>query len=332
MKKIFVLLCAAVLFYSSQAEPAQAHPRSIVVFDGFWLGSVADGKWKSAEDFRADMAAPERQGWVWAQWEAEYPFPYPRGGERYAIYLSTGYHCAAQGEGLHGDHRGEFGDELDKIEMHAGDEGKDAALKKTAYLGLSGINFDEDGEQDKNRTFPREAAALSAKNAAYEKIMKEYLARNGLSDTIVNIMQLFRVDLEGDGVDEAVIYAQNVVDPQKYFEFLKQDKPMEEIKREIKTSAEPGMYSVLLLRKIVNGKVREIPLVSFIAQKGTAPGDGSIPTVQRVYRFADLNGDGTLEIIFGSAHGEGFDYNAIEVLRDGSVETVLSNAEVMKTQ
>ena len=324
MKKIILLLCAAVVFYSSQAEPVM-YPGSIVVFDGFWLGSAAEGKWKSAEDFGADMAAPERQDWVWAQWETEYPFPYPWGGERYAIYLSTGYHCAAQGEGLHGDHRGEFGDDLDKIEMHTGNEGKDAALKKTAYLGLSVIDFDEDSEQDKNRPFPREAAAMPDQNAAYEKIMKEYLARNGLSDTTVNIMQLFRVDLEGDGVDEALIYAQNVVDPKTYSDFLKQDKPMEEIKREIKTSVEPGMYSVLLLRKIVNGEVRDIPLVSFIAPKGTAPGDGPIPTVHRVYRFADLNGDGTLEIIFGSAHREGFDYNVTEVLRDGSVEIVLSN-------
>ena len=320
MKKVITLVFVAVLLCSAQAEPA-AYPKSIVVFDGFWLGSVAGGKWKHVEDFLEDMAAPERQDWSSSQWDNEYPFPYPWGGQQYAVYLSSGFFGAARGEELHINRDSEFGDELDKIKLHTGDERKDATLLNVAYLGLSGINDMEGG----NSPYPRKAAALSVKNATYEKIMKEYLARNGLPDATVNIMQLFRVDLEGDGVDEVVIYAQNVVDPKKYADLWKQDKPMEEFMPVIKPVTERGMYSVLLLRKIVSGKVSEIPLVSFVASKGASPDEGSIPIVQCVYQFADLNGDGTLEIIFGGAHYEGYDYNVVEVRKNGSVEIMLSN-------
>ena len=165
----------------------------------------------------------------------------------------------------------------------------------------------------------RQAVALSVRNATYEKIMKEYLTNAGLPDAAVNIMQLFRVDLEGDGVDEVVIYAQNVVDPKKHANFWGQgDRPMLDITGEIKPSAEPGMYSVLLLRKIVGGKVREIPLVNFIVPKGAPQAGRPVPTVQRVSQFADLNGNGTLDIVFGSASHEGCSFSVAEVSKDGS--------------
>ena len=324
MKKYVLLVIAVVLFCSASAEPA-TYPRSIVIFDGFWLGSVFEGKWKSADDFKEDMAEPERRNWTSAKWDAEYPFPYPWGGQQYAIYLSTGYYCAAQGEGLQRNFSQESEDDWDKIEMRAGDERKDAALRKTAYLGLSGLDFDEENVNNRNTPFPRKVTSLSVKNSVYEKIMKEYLARNGLPDANVNIMQLFRVDLEGDGVDEVVIYAQNIVDPKMYADLLKQDKSMEEFKPELNPMPKQGMYSVLLLRKIVSGKVMEIPLASFIAPRGAATGDGSIPIVQRVYQFADLNGDGTMEIIFGGAYYEGYGYNVVEVHKNGVFDIVLSN-------
>ena len=173
----------------------------------------------------------------------------------------------------------------------------------------------------------RQATALSVKNATYEKIMKDYLKNAGLPNATVNIMQLFRVDLEGDGVDEVVIYAQNVVDPKKHAGFWQQgDKPMLDIMGEIKPSAEPGMYSVMLLRKIVGGKVREIPLVNFIVPKSKARVGGPVPTVQRVSQFADLNGNGTLDIVFGSASREGYSYNVVEVAKDGSFKVTPKNA------
>ncbi len=306
---MFLITLIAVVHLSCpiQAEAA-SYPRSIVVFDGFWLGSTADGKWMIAEDFSKEMAVPEN------------PFPYPFGGDSYAIYDSSGYVSSAGGEGLHRDHPGEFGDELDKIDMRAGGERGEEWFKTTAYLGLSGI---EHGEEEK--IIPRKAVALPVKNAAYEKIMKEYLAKNGLPDATVNIMQLFKVDLEGDGVDEVVLYAQNVVDPKTTDFWQRDNAPMEEIRPKIKPFTEPGMYSVLLLRKIVSGKVREIPITSFIVPKDTVQGEGPIPAVQRVYSFADLNGDGTLEMIYGGAFYEGYGYNVIEVRSDGSFETVLSN-------
>jgi hypothetical protein len=315
-KSTLIFIFIVLLSFSAGAESAP-YPRSVIIFDGFWLGSVAGGKWQSAGDVINGINEKTWEGQ--AQIESEYPFPYPWGHERYAIYDSDGYLCAASGEALHSDHPGEFGDDLQRIDIHTGDEQQDAALGTTVYLGIS-AGFEDD---DEDKPAPRKAVALSVKNATYEKIVKEYLAKNGLPSATVNIMQLFRVDLEGDGVDEVVIYAQNIVDPKKHSDFWSDDKPIEEIRAEIQSKTEPGMYSVLLLRKIINRKVRDIPLASFISPKGKS--GGPAPSVQRVYQFADLNGDGTLEIIMGDAYFEGYDYCVYKVQEDGTFEIVLRN-------
>ena len=169
---------------------------------------------------------------------------------------------------------------------------------------------------------PRKAAVMKPGNATYQGIVKKFLAAQGLNVETPKLAQLFKIDLEGDGVDEVLICAQNIaVKGEACFEA---DKPLF-TGTGLPEAAQPGAYSLLLLRKIVAGKVLEMPLHIFVSPKGSTPVDDNWtpPVVGRICQFADLNGDGTLEIIAATAHYEGYAYHAFEV-KGGEVREVLT--------
>ena len=168
---------------------------------------------------------------------------------------------------------------------------------------------------------PRLPAALSLNSQVYRDIVKRFLAAHGLDAEPV-LSQLFKIDLEGDGVDEVLICAQNIA--AKGEACFEADQPL--IKgMGLPGAAQPGSYSVLLLRKLVDGKVAELPLHVFVSPGGSTPADDgwTPPVVGRFYQTADLNGDGVLEIIAGTAFYEGYDYRVFEV-KVGKVREVLS--------
>lgn len=84
------------------------------------------------------------------------------------------------------------------------------------------------------------------------------------------------------------------------------------------------MYSVVLLRKVVGGKAREIPLAAFLTKEGSSS-DSRLPAISRIYQFADLNGDGTLEIVTGEVNCKDYRYKVTDVRKDGAFEVVLGS-------
>ena len=169
---------------------------------------------------------------------------------------------------------------------------------------------------------PRKAAVMKPGNATYQGIVKKFLAAQGLNVETPKLAQLFKIDLEGDGVDEVLICAQNIaVKGEACFEA---DKPLF-TGTGLPEAARPGAYSLLLLRKIVAGKVVELPLHMFASPKGSTPVDDNWtpPVVAKLCQFADLNGDGVLEIVAATAHYEGYAYHVFEV-KGGEVREVLT--------
>ena len=160
---------------------------------------------------------------------------------------------------------------------------------------------------------PRKAAALSTRNAVYQKAVEQYLAARG-ERAKPQIAQIFKIDLEGDGVDEVVISAMRL----KNAQWSAGNEPQHS---GMVFRAEPGDYSLVLLRKIVAGKVREIPVCGFFAGKNK---DGRPPTMHKVIGFADLDGDGVLEILTDSSYYEGFWFGVHAVQKD-KVREVLGN-------
>ncbi|WP_458400977.1 hypothetical protein [Mailhella sp.] len=169
---------------------------------------------------------------------------------------------------------------------------------------------------------PRKATVMKPGNATYQGIVKRFLAAQGLKAETPNIVQLFKVDLEGDGVDEVLICAQNIAGRSEAS--FEPDLPLI-TGAGVPQAAQPGAYSLLLLRKIVAGKVVELPLRVFVSPKGSTPVDDNWtpPVVAKACQFDDLNGDGVLEIVAATAHYEGYAYHVFEV-KGGELREVLT--------
>ena len=93
--------------------------------------------------------------------------------------------------------------------------------------------------------------------AAYVQAAVAALADLGVDDPSPELVQLLRTDFEGDGVDEVLIVAERLSDPDTLF-------------------AQPGDYSVLLLRQVVDEQV----VTTVVAESVADPGPDETPFVQ----------------------------------------------------
>ncbi len=130
---------------------------------------------------------------------------------------------------------------------------------------------------------PRALLMISVKNKDYRKIAADFLRTKGIDRTRINLRQILRIDLEGDGRAEVLMTGN----------FYKKGN-ME--------AQNPGDYSFALLRKIVNGRVRNILIDGefFTRRDYYDP-----PNTRRILAVADLNGDGRMEIVLDTHYYEG---------------------------
>jgi hypothetical protein len=120
----------------------------------------------------------------------------------------------------------------------------------------------------------------------YVQAVREFLESRGLRKPEVKIAQTIRVDLEGDGEEEEFISATNYS--------AAADR--------IPSTAAAGSYSVVLLRRVVNGKVVTQMLEGEFYPQAK---DFNAPSAYRVAAVLDLNGDGGLEAVITGAYYEG---------------------------
>lgn len=150
---------------------------------------------------------------------------------------------------------------------------------------------------------PRAPVKQSNLSEEYNNIVSKILEENGLKDVPVNVVQNYKIDIEGDGQDEVLLCAQNI-------EALG-----------LGATSKKNTYSLLILRRIVNGQVVNVFLEKSIYLEDGGWGDG-IPVVLNIEAIADLNGDGVMEIVVGFLYYEGDGYDVYE-LRDNQVESVI---------
>lgn len=108
----------------------------------------------------------------------------------------------------------------------------------------------------------------------YEYLIREMLSQQGLSKQNISIKKVIRVDLEGDGTEEALITATDW-DVRKAVE---QD--------------EEGTYSLVILRKLVNGNVKNIVM----KEQYTKDLASENKLVYYTPMVLDIDGDGVMEI------------------------------------
>lgn len=137
---------------------------------------------------------------------------------------------------------------------------------------------------------PRIPKVGSTRSPAYRAAVADLLRRNRIRRPQVNIVKVLRVDLDGDGTEEVLINATRA-------------------KRwdtgSITPDWNPGDYSVVLLRKVIRGKVETIVLDGeYHPRLRNAESDGP-PNEYKITAVLDLNGDGRMEVIVQGGYYEG---------------------------
>ena len=161
---------------------------------------------------------------------------------------------------------------------------------------------------------PRKPVIADATQSVYVEAVRDFLKSRGIADPKVRITRILRVDLEGDGEEEVLISATNYFTEDKSYHSPAPftDAPIESPRR--------GSYSVVILRRVVAGKVQ----TQLVAGEAYPKPDESVaPNVYQVAAVLDLNGDGKLEVIVHSFYYEG-GQTTIYRCQPDKIEEVLS--------
>ena len=150
---------------------------------------------------------------------------------------------------------------------------------------------------------PRKPRITDTTQEIYIDAVRVFLKTKGIDQPKVKIDSILRVDLDGDGEDEALISATNY--------FSKDSVPMR---------SPAGSYSIVLLRRMVAGKVDTQLIEGEFYPKAT---EYNAPNAYKVIATLDLDGDGKMEVVVGSNYYEG---EAITIYRcdPKKIEALLS--------
>jgi hypothetical protein len=141
---------------------------------------------------------------------------------------------------------------------------------------------------------PRKVQILDATQQVYVDAARDFLKTKGIDKPKVKIESILRVDLDGDGEEEVLISATN------YFE-KDEGAPMR---------SPAGSYSMVLLRRVVAGKVETQLVEGEFYPKAYQNGTGddsnfNAPNTYKVIAVLDLDGDGKMEVVVASQYYEG---------------------------
>jgi hypothetical protein len=149
---------------------------------------------------------------------------------------------------------------------------------------------------------PHTVELLGLSVPAYIEATSSLLATRIPGIPVVNLTQVIRTDLEGDGTDEVIVAASTI--------------PGDLI------SSQVGDYSIVYLRKVIEGDVQTAILgVSIVDDLDNLFQNLAVFEVAAV---ADLNGDGRMEIVINGTVWEGAFLQAWEYINDdlGPVEVL----------
>jgi hypothetical protein len=131
-------------------------------------------------------------------------------------------------------------------------------------------------------------------DGTYAAVASELLAEEGLTVASPVIKQVIRFDLEGDGVNEVLVVAEDVSGD---------------------LLAEAGDYSIAFLQKVVGGEVATSVIGKSVVVE-LAEGETPYVLSFTVAAVADLNNDARMEIVLDSAYYEGVGVEVWEYVND----------------
>jgi hypothetical protein len=133
---------------------------------------------------------------------------------------------------------------------------------------------------------PRKPQPIDPTQKVYVDAVSDFLKTKGIKQPKVKIDKILRVDLDGDGEDEVLISATN---------YLQKDEG-------VPMRSPAGSYSMVLLRRVVAGKVETQLIDGEFYPKAT---DYNAPNAYKVIAVLDLDGDGKMEVVVASQYYEG---------------------------
>jgi hypothetical protein len=151
---------------------------------------------------------------------------------------------------------------------------------------------------------PRPVKLASTEQQVYKEAAAEILKSQGIANPKVNLTQVIRVDLDGDGVEEVLVSA-------NHYETFKPGGG-------ITPNARAGDYSLVFLRQLVQGKVVTRIITGAYYPKAK---EFTAPAERRIIGVLDLNGDGVMDLVLSGRYYEG---DWVDVYRvDGTTITKL---------
>jgi hypothetical protein len=133
---------------------------------------------------------------------------------------------------------------------------------------------------------PRKPRIADATQQVYVDAVRDFLKGRGIKDPKVKIKKILRIDLDGDAEDEVLLNATN---------YFSEDET-------VPTGAPPGSYSVVLLRRVVAGKLHTEVIAGEVHPDAK---QFNAPNYYEVTAVLDLDGDGKLEVVVHSGYYEG---------------------------
>ena len=141
---------------------------------------------------------------------------------------------------------------------------------------------------------PRKPKLIDRTQKVYIEAARDFLKIKGIEQPEVEIDNILRVDLDGDGEEEVLISATNYFSKDGHV-------PMR---------SHAASYSMVLLRRVVAGKVETQLVVGEFYPKAypkAAQEEGRFdaPNAYKVIAVLDLDGDGKMEVVVASNYYEG---------------------------
>jgi hypothetical protein len=141
---------------------------------------------------------------------------------------------------------------------------------------------------------PRKPQLIDRTQKVYVDAVRDFLKTKGINEPKVKIENIVRVDLDSDGEEEVLISATN---------YFQKDEGAP-----IRSPA--GSYSVVLLRRVVAGKVETQVVEGEFhpkAYRNAKDDDASFdaPNAYKLIAVLDLDGDGKMEVVIASQYYEG---------------------------
>jgi hypothetical protein len=165
----------------------------------------------------------------------------------------------------------------------------DAALDETGFVGVV------DGW-----AITKRPVTEIAPNEQYQEVVMDWLSAEGVSAPEVDRLQVHRVDIEGDGVDEVFVSATHLDASQH--------------------TTKAGDYSIVLMRQVI-GNEALTKLVLGDIYRSQEP-ELTYPRAYSLANFIDLNQDGRLEVVVDVRKWEGFGARVLQIDGEDVIQTL----------